>query len=294
MAIQLRQDQQLYVGKGPLDPKSLVKTYAELLSYNKWTDDGTANGTFIAYNGMITAVWLNKDDTSKNGVYLLFDPSVTSALKKPDVTNEENWHKFASLSDVEALASQLATLTQDIKILDEKVKTLDANKVIISRDNEYNYKTKTPLNNEVCLVDVPGVGLRVKIGDGETAFTELTYLDDAVLNMVDDVVVKGYLYLDKFYKDAEHTILLEDIVGRIYIDGKTSKIYSYDGAKYVSTSVPNASATVAGVVKLYDEMGENTDGAMTQRAVTDELSQKIEVEFVEEEELLVFDNDFDD
>ncbi len=293
MAIQFRQDQQLYLGKGPLDPKSLVKTYAELLTYTRWTDNGTDNGAFIAYNGMITAVWLNKADTTKNGVYLLFDPAVTSALKKPDVTKEENWHKFASLSDVEALASQLATLNEDIKILDEKVRNLDANKVIISRDNEYNYKTKTPLNNEVCLVDVPGVGLRVKIGDGETAFTDLTYLDDAVLNMVDDVVVKGYLYLDKFYKDAEHTILLEDIVGRIYIDGKTSKIYSYDGAKYASTSVPNASATVAGVVKLYDEMGKNTDGAMTQRAVTEELNQKFEVDFNRDLEMLIFDNDFE-
>ena len=89
MAISIS-NQYKYTGRGPLDAKSLVKDYASLLNKSNWTADGTENGNIIAYNGMITAVWLNKDDTTKNGVYILFDPLVTTALKKPDVTNETN------------------------------------------------------------------------------------------------------------------------------------------------------------------------------------------------------------
>lgn len=294
MAIQFRADQQLYRGKGPLDPKSLVKTYEELIKLETWTDDNTSNGTFIAYNGMITAVWLNKADTSKNGVYLLFDPSVTSALKKPDVTNENNWHKFVDMSELDLLSQQIAAIQNDLQLFDNRIASLEEDKVIISRDNEYNYKQKTPLNNEICLVDVAGQGIRVKIGDGKTPFTELSYIDDAVLYTVDNIIVKGYYNQNKFYKDSTHNELLSDIKGRIYIDVVTSRTYMYDGTDYVSNSVNSASSTIAGVVKLYDSLGKNTDGAMTQRAVSDELNQKIEVEFIKDQEMLVFDNDFED
>lgn len=41
-------------------------------------------------------------------------------------------------------------------------------------------------------------------------------------------------------------------------------------------------------MKLYDTVGTNTDGTMTQKAITDELDDKVEVEINQEEELLVF------
>ena len=103
MAVIKISNQYKYGGRGPFDAKALVKTYDNLLSESTWTVDGE----LTAYNGMITAVWLNKDDTSKNGIYFLYDPSVTTALKKPDVTNEDNWHKFAEVSDLTAMAEQL-------------------------------------------------------------------------------------------------------------------------------------------------------------------------------------------
>lgn len=55
--------------------------------------------------------------------------------------------------------------------------------------------------------------------------------------------------------------------------------------------MPNASAEIAGAVKLYDTLGQNTDGTMTQKAITDELNEKIEMDVVEEEEMIVFDFD---
>lgn len=106
-------EQYLYTGRGPFDAKALVKTYTDLLSLNTWMLDDV----LVAYNGMITAVWLNKADTSKNGIYFLFDPSVTTALKKPDVTNEANWHKLA---DADGLLDKLTAINNRLTILENK------------------------------------------------------------------------------------------------------------------------------------------------------------------------------
>jgi hypothetical protein len=115
MAIAKSADQFRYTGKGPLDAKALVKTYAELLDTATWTIDGKV----AAYNGMITAVWLNKDDTSKNGIYFLHDVNCTSALKTPDVTVETNWHKLGGIENLPGLADQISAIQNDL----EKVKS---------------------------------------------------------------------------------------------------------------------------------------------------------------------------
>ena len=41
--------------------------------------------------------------------------------------------------------------------------------------------------------------------------------------------------------------------------------------KITTVEIPNASSTVAGIMKLYSSKGTNTDGAMTQQAITNEL-----------------------
>jgi hypothetical protein len=42
------------------------------------------------------------------------------------------------------------------------------------------------------------------------------------------------------------------------------------------------------VLKLYNEVGYNTDGTMTQKAITEELDTKVELSLKEEEELIIF------
>jgi hypothetical protein len=49
-----------------------------------------------------------------------------------------------------------------------------------------------------------------------------------------------------------------------------------------------ASETIAGLTKLYSATGENTDGAMTQKAVTDLLAEKISMEVDSDNELVHF------
>jgi hypothetical protein len=52
--------------------------------------------------------------------------------------------------------------------------------------------------------------------------------------------------------------------------------------------LPTATATIPGVMKLYNTIGQNTDGTMTQKAITDELDDKVEIELNMDEELLIF------
>lgn len=169
--------------------------------------------------------------------------------------------------------------------------------IALRRDNDYNYKktehTFVPVKGEVCFVDVAGYGLRVKVGDGVTTFAQLAYMDEALLQTIDSLIVKGYYYQGQFYADIEHTVLIDAMIGRLYIEAATSKLYTYNGVEYTTStaSLPNATAEVAGIMKLYDQTGQNTDGTMTQKAITNELSEKFEMDVLKEEEMIVFDND---
>ena len=171
--------------------------------------------------------------------------------------------------------------------------------IALRRDNDYNYKkiedTFIPANGEVCLVDVAGYGLRTKVGDGVSVFKKLPYADETILQNINGLIVKGYLYQNKFYKDLDHTELFEDVIGRICIDATSGKLYTYNGVNYEGQggSLPNATANIAGVMKLYDQVGQNVDGSMTQRAITNELNEKFEMDVIEEEEMIVFDTDID-
>lgn len=277
--------------KKPLDARSLVSDYEALLLKSNWV---SSTNKPIAYNGMIVAV-ANTSDTSKNGLYFLFDPNCTSALKSPDVTIADNWIKIGETSEINDFVSRLNNIEQALSSFDSRLTALEQDKVIIRRDNEYNYKKRIePIaNNEICIVDVPGQGLRIKIGDGKSLFTDLPYLDETVLKNIDNLVVKGYFYQDAFYSDSLHTELLIAAVGRIYIDIFSSRLYTYNGLNYEpqKVSLPNATAEVAGIVKLYDTIGQNIDGTMTQRAITDELDDKFEMLVDRDDETLIFDRD---
>lgn len=169
------------------------------------------------------------------------------------------------------------------------------NNIALRRDNDYNYKkienTFIPIKGEVCFVDVAGYGLRAKVGDGINPFALLPYTDEAINNLI----VKGYYYQQQFYANAEHTILLENKIGCIYIDAATSKIYTFNGFDYITqgNNLPNATAQTAGIMKLYNTKGQNIDGTMTQQAITNELNEKFEMDVVKEEEMIIFSTDID-
>ena len=133
MAIQKKADQLLYKSRGPLDAKSLVKTYADLINVDTWTYDDT----LVAYNGMIVAVYLDKGSASNNGIYYLFDQAVTTAVKKPDVTNEANWHKLGSIEALPDLAEQVKSLQSELEAVKSEVDDLhDSATVVVDTKDE--------------------------------------------------------------------------------------------------------------------------------------------------------------
>lgn len=153
----------------------------------------------------------------------------------------------------------------------------------LRRDNEFNYPTTyVPRNGEVLLIDTPTKGLQVKVGNGTSTFTQLDYY-------ASDIIVRGYYFEDKFYSDNNHENLITGSNLKIYVDISTSKLYIYNEEQYtIINTVPYASSTDAGILKLYDTTGSNTDGTMTQKAITDQLNTKVSVTVEEENELAIF------
>ena len=159
--------------------------------------------------------------------------------------------------------------------------------IALRRDNYFNYKADfVPQNGEICLVDTARDGLRVVCGDGKTKFESLEY--------VDNFIVKGFFVDDAFYEDKSGTVPIAGAVHKLYIDMATQQMFVFDGEKYVSAGgkqIANATSEIPGIMKLYDTLGQNTDGTITQRLFTDEINQKIEMDVVPEDEMLIFDHD---
>lgn len=160
----------------------------------------------------------------------------------------------------------------------------------LRRDNDYNFdKIKNsfiPANGEVVLVDTAKDGLRAKVGDGYSVWSNLPYLGEDMR----DAVLHGYLIDGDFYKLNSKDGLIAPMINKIYIADDTRKIYYYDGIQYINIqeSLVTATAQTPGVVKLYSEVGQNTDGTMTQKAITDELDLRYKATIDSNNELLIF------
>ena len=160
----------------------------------------------------------------------------------------------------------------------------------LRRDNDYNFKKVenffVPANGEVVLVDTAKDGLRAKVGDGYSTFAQLQYTDADLRN----TVLHGFYYQGKFYQDALHSITMSGMINKIYIDDGARKLYFFDGEQYVAVNenLVTATAEVPGIVKLYDTTGQNLDGTMSQKAITDELDLRYKAEIDSDNELLVF------
>lgn len=155
----------------------------------------------------------------------------------------------------------------------------------LRRDNDYNYEkvkdTFIPVKGEVCLVDTARLGLCVKVGDGVSTYGSLEYVN-TIFQMVTFVEGKAFI------NDKEIT----PSGNKIYIDANnTNDLYYYNGVEFVLIgpgSLPTASAETAGIMKLYSTTGENVDGTMTQKAITDELNTKVSASVNLEDETVVF------
>lgn len=135
-----------------------------------------------------------------------------------------------------------------------------AEKVLNSRiqlkhDIEANWEKAEnfiPKMGEAILYDVDSNHnrVRIKIGNGQTPINSLPFAVD-YNETVADISIQG--------------TVLTYTKG----DGSTN---SYD---IPDTTYAQATAETLGLVKLYGTLGSNTDGTMTQKAITDELNKKV-------------------
>ena len=168
-------------------------------------------------------------------------------------------------------------------------KSIDAT-IRLRRDNDYNYEAIKdifiPSNGEVVLVDTTNDGLRAKVGNGVNTYAELQFTDEDIRN----AVLQGYYDNGIFYQDPTLNTPFNKMINKVYIDKVNSQIYYYNGIEYVplTATYSTASSDVAGLVKLYNTVGQNTDGTMTQKSITDELYLRFKTNVDTENELLVF------
>lgn len=156
------------------------------------------------------------------------------------------------------------------------------------RDNDYNYeKVKDsfiPEKGEICLVDTAKQGLCVIVGDGVSTYGSLEYENT--------IFQRTYFIGEKIFKDVDGTQEITPNENKIYIDANNpNALYYYNGVEFVGIgpgSLPVASAETAGIMKLYSSSGENTDGTMTQKAITDVLNAKVGATVNLEDETVIF------
>lgn len=75
----------------------------------------------------------------------------------------------------------------------------------------------------------------------------------------------------------------------------TSEDYMFDGVNWIlqkssgggGGEVPHATPEVDGIMKLYDDLGDNEDGTITQKTITESIGQKAEIEIDSQEETLI-------
>lgn len=160
----------------------------------------------------------------------------------------------------------------------------------LRRDNDFNFNkikdTFIPANGEVVLVDTAKDGLRAKVGNGYSTYAELSFTDADLRN----AVLHGYLKDNIFYYDNIYSTPMAAMINKIYIDDSTYKIYYFDGTEYknIQTTFSTATDITPGLIKLYSTTGQNTDGTMTQKAITDELDLRYKASINSDDELLIF------
>ena len=147
-------------------------------------------------------------------------------------------------------------------------KRIVVNGISLRRDTEAKYLSVAdrfiPKKGEVCLVDTEFYGLRVKVGNGVDNFKTLSYQDNN-----SNVVLNGYFLNNKFYTDSTYTKELEQGINHLYIDkNSNSSICVWTGTEFRNVA-PEATDTIAGIMKLYQEAGNNSDGTISQKIITE-------------------------
>ena len=132
---------------------------------------------------------------------------------------------------------------------------------------------------------------KLKIGDGKTNYEDLPYITGDGGSTSSDLIMVGYYdnETDIFWKEPTKVNALPRLTTSLYIDKLSTFVYYLQNNKYTSV-FGLASKDSYGLSKLYNSTGQNIDGTMTQKALTDSFNNIVDVS--EEDELLDIRNDF--
>lgn len=131
---------------------------------------------------------------------------------------------------------------------------------------------------------------KLKIGDGSSNYEDLPYISGDGSSS-SDIVVFGYYDKenDVFWKEETKINALPRLTTRLYIDRATMLVYDLQDNNY-TLLIALANQNTYGLSRLYETTGQNVDGSMTQKAVTDSFNNIVNV--IEEDEILDIKNDF--
>lgn len=137
--------------------------------------------------------------------------------------------------------------------------------------------------NPILAEGEPGFELdtyKLKIGNGEKAWNDLPYVAGDITKSPDGTTLA-------INQDEQIGLL-----GYSSAEPGMTPVKGEDGIlQWKKIETPLASAEISGIMKLYDSVGQNTDGTMTQKAISDELDDKVEIALNIEEEMIIFTHD---
>lgn len=137
-------------------------------------------------------------------------------------------------------------------------------------------------------------GENISIKDANGNWISYTVSSDGQLAPVsqENLIFTGYYLNENFYTDSTYTIPLEKNIKCLYIDKNSNNGYTWTGEKYAALT-DEATADLAGVLKLYQTHGENADGAMSQKVVTEGVNSIALTLDNTDEECLILDLPWD-
>lgn len=136
----------------------------------------------------------------------------------------------------------------------------------LRKDSENNFSRSNIIlqDGELAIVGTPFNGTKIKIGDGQHRFNELSY--DTL-----GLLVEGFKRSDIQFVHSDNVTVVDPQSHLLFLDRNTGFMYYWNNHdekyEYVNKNEV-ATSSIAGISKLYDDInGNNTDGSVTQAAL---------------------------
>lgn len=131
-------------------------------------------------------------------------------------------------------------------------------------ENNFNRSNIVLQDGEVAIVATPFSGTKLKIGDGQHRFNELSYDTFGLL-------VEGFKNSDTQFVYSDNSTIVDPQSHLLFLDRNTGFMFYWNNnqEKYLYVNKNEiATSETAGITKIYDNInGQNTDGSVTQAAL---------------------------